>query len=42
MKNNLKNRVFGITVLFSLLLVVATVILFLLSKTETSENLRSK
>ena len=42
MKNKLKIRVCGITVLFSLLLVAATVILFLLSKTETSENLHSR
>ena len=42
MKDNLKIRILRITVLFSLLLIGATVVLFLYSKKETSEDLRSK
>ena len=42
MRNNLKMRVLRITVLFSLLLVGATVILFYFSKNETQDDIRSK
>ncbi|MBR4815738.1 MAG: sensor histidine kinase, partial [Lachnospiraceae bacterium] len=42
MNNNLKLKIFKITVLFSLLLIGATVILFLFSKAETPEDSRSK
>jgi len=42
MRNDLKMRILRITVLFSLLLVVATVILFYFSKDETPDDIRSK
>ena len=42
MNNNLKLKIFKITVLFSLLLIGATVILFLFSKADTPEDSRSK
>ena len=41
MKNDLKLRIIRITVLFSLLLIGATVILFYFSKTETPEDARA-
>ena len=42
MNNNLKLKIFKIAVLFSLLLIGATVILFLFSKADTPEDSRSK
>ena len=42
MEDTLKKRIFRITVLFSMFLIGATVILFLFLKSETPEDLRSK
>ena len=42
MNNNLKLKIFKITVLCSLLLIGATVVLFLFSKADTPEDSRSK